>query len=289
MSRPGAAPGFGTVTLAEALDSALVALRAAGVDAPRLDAELLVATAAGIERSALLTGGGRPLPPRAIPILRDWVRRRAIDREPLAYVLGRRGFRHLELAVDPRVLIPRPETETLVELAVAELPPRARVLDVGTGSGAVGLALAHERPDLEVLASDSSAGAVALARENADRLGLDVAVVHGDLLDAVTGRIDAAVSNPPYVAEADRARLAPEISRHEPVAALFAGADGLAVIRRLIDQAAVRAVPWLALEVGAGQADAVAGLLAGAGYAEVGAHPDLAGIPRVVAGRWSAR
>ncbi len=289
MSRPGAAPGFGTVTLTEALDSALVALRAAGVDAPRLDAELLVATAAGIERSALLTGGGRPLPPRAIPILRDWVRRRAIDREPLAYVLGRRGFRHLELAVDPRVLIPRPETETLVELAVAELPPRARVLDVGTGSGAVGLALAHERPDLEVLASDSSAGAVALARENADRLGLDVAVVHGDLLDAVTGRIDAAVSNPPYVAEADRARLAPEISRHEPVAALLAGADGLAVIRRLIDQAAVRAVPWLALEVGAGQADAVAGLLAGAGYAEVGAHPDLAGIPRVVAGRWSAR
>lgn len=287
MSPPRATPDFGAITLAEALDSALVGLRAAGVDAPRLDAELLVAAAAGIDRTALLMADDQPLPPRAIPTLRDWVRRRAIDREPLAYVLGRRGFRHLEIAVDPRVLIPRPETESLVELAVAELPRGARVLDVGTGSGAVGLALADERPDLRVLASDISAGAVALAGENADRLGLDVTITQGDLLEAVPGPVDAVVSNPPYVADGDRARLAPEITRHEPAVALFAGADGLAVIRRLVDQAAARAVPWLALEVGAGQADGVAGLLSGAGYDPIRVHHDLAGVPRVVAGRRS--
>lgn len=281
----GAPPGFGTITLAEALDSALVALRGARVDAPRLDAELLVAAAAGIDRAGLLSAGERPLPPRAISTLRDWVRRRAIDREPLAYVLGRRGFRHLELAIDPRALIPRPETESLVELAVAELPHGARVLDVGTGSGAVALAVAHERPDLEVLASDISLGAVALARGNADRLDLDVAIAHGDLLDAVAGRLDAVVCNPPYVADSDRALLAPEIIRHEPPEALFAGADGLAVIRRLVDQAAGRAVPWIAIEVGLGQGDTVAGLLAGAGFAQVRVHADLAGVPRVLAGR----
>jgi release factor glutamine methyltransferase len=261
----------------DALDSALVALNAAQVDTPRLDAELLLADALGTDRARLYVDDLVVEGPAARRF-RDAVRRRAVDRVPVAYLLGRKGFRNIELAVDERVLVPRPETELLVEVALG-LPQGARVVDVGTGSGAVALALKDERPDLEVVATDVSAGALDVARANAARLGLDVAFEQRDLFG---GRFDAVLSNPPYVADGDA--LPPEVARHEPHGALFAGADGLDTIRRLIERAGEEAVPFAALEVGAGQADGVAALMTAAGYAAE-THRDLAGIDRVVVGR----
>jgi release factor glutamine methyltransferase len=270
------------VVVRDALDSALVALRAAGVESPRLDAELLLAEALGVDRATLVVEPDRELDGSAGRSFQDFVRRRAFEREPVAYILGRRGFRRLELSVDRRVLVPRPETEHVVEAAL-DLPRAARVVDVGTGSGALALALKDERPDLEVLATDVEESALAVARGNADRLGLDVAFVHADLLEGVGGRLDAVVSNPPYVTDAQWEGLAPEIVRHEPRAALLGGADGLDVIRRLVSAAAD--VPFVALEVGAGQAPAVAGLMVQAGTHRTEVVRDLAGVERVVVGR----
>jgi release factor glutamine methyltransferase len=269
------------VPVREALDSAVVALSAAGVDTPRLDAEVLLANALGVDRLALVTDRERRVEGPAVRAFQDAVRRRSVGREPVAYITGVKGFRHLDLHVDARVLIPRPETETLVEAAL-DLPRGARVVDVGTGSGAVALALADERPDLDVVATDTSADALAVARANAARLGLEVAFVEGDLL-AGAGAVGAVVSNPPYVA--DSATLAPEIARHEPPAALYAGADGLTVIRRLVAAAAASPARFVALEVGMGQAADVAGVLRGAGFGAVQTRHDLAGIERVVTGR----
>ncbi|MEY2533415.1 MAG: release factor glutamine methyltransferase [bacterium] len=269
---------FGGVPVREALDSAVVALSAAGVDTPRLDAEVMLAHVLGVDRAALVIGRDRPVEGPDVQAFQSAVRRRAIGREPVAYITGTKGFRHIDLVVDSRVLIPRPETEGLVEAALA-LPEAARVADVGTGSGAVALALKDERPDLDVVATDTSADALAVARANAALLGLDVAFVHGDLLDGV-GAVDAVVSNPPYV-EAG-APLAPEITRHEPAAALYAGADGLEVIRRLAAQAGASPARFLALEIGAGQAAAVAGIVAGAGFRDVRVDADLSGIERIV-------
>ena len=282
MSRAAA---FGGATVREALDSAVIAIGAAGSDTPRLDAELLLAEAVGVDRTALFTDPGREVAGPAVRAFQDAVRRRSIGREPVAYILGRKGFRHIDLLVDARVLVPRPETELLVEVALA-LPPGARVVDVGTGSGAIALALAHERPDLSVIATDVSADALEVGRANAAALGLAVDLREGDLLAGV-GECDAVLSNPPYVCEGDRATLAPEIAHHEPAGALFAGTDGLDVIRRLVPAAAAALTPGglLAIEVGAGQAPAVAALLSEDGFADVRAHDDLAGIQRVVAGR----
>jgi release factor glutamine methyltransferase len=271
---------FGGVSVREALDSAVIAIGAAGSDTPRLDAELLLADALGVDRAVLFTDPGREVTGPAVQAFQDAVRRRSAGREPVAYILGRRGFRHIELIVDERVLVPRPETELLVEIGLT-LPAGARVVDVGTGSGAVALALKQERPDLDVVGTDISPGAVAVARCNADRLGLDVSFVEGDLLAGV-GEADAVLSNPPYVAEGERATLAPEITRHEPPGALFAGADGLEVIRRLVPAAA--GAELLAVEVGAGRARDVAGLMADAGFGSVQTRRDLAGIERVVVG-----
>jgi release factor glutamine methyltransferase len=258
----------------DALDSALIALQAAQVDTPRLDAEVLLADALGVTRTELLT---RDLEVSGVAVRRfqDAVRRRAVAREPIAYITGR-GFRHLELDVDPRVLVPRPETELLVEVAVAELPRGARVVDVGTGSGAVALALADERPDLRVAASDVSEDALAVARGNAERLGPAVELVAADGLPA--GAWDAVVANLPYVAEGEM--LQPEIARHEPRSALFAGPDGLDAIRALV--AAAGDVPWIALEHGAEQGPADRDLLAA--RARVETHRDLAGHERVTVG-----
>jgi release factor glutamine methyltransferase len=273
---------FGGASVREALDSAVIAIAAAGSDTPRLDAELLLAEALGVDRVALVTDPRREVAGPAVRAFQDAVRRRSAGREPVAYILGRRGFRHLELAVDPRVLVPRPETELLVEVGL-ELPAGARVVDVGTGSGAVALALKHERPDLDVVGTDSSADALVVARANAARLGLDVEFLHGDLLAGV-GEVDAVLSNPPYVAERERASLAPEIARHEPPGALFAGADGLDVIRRLVPAAASSGARLLAIEVGAGQSVAVGELVHDAGFAEASARRDLGRIERVVVG-----
>jgi release factor glutamine methyltransferase len=270
------------VPVRDALDSAVVALEAAGVDTPRLDAEVLLAHVLGVDRARLVIDRERAVEGPAVRAFQDAVRRRSVGREPVAYITGVRGFRRLDLHVDARVLIPRPETETLVEAALA-LPHGARVVDVGTGSGAVALALKDERPDLDLVATDTSPDALAVARANAARLGLDVALVQGDLLDGVAGAIDAVVSNPPYVE--DGAPLMPEIARHEPAVALYAGADGLTVIRRLVAQVAASDARFIALEVGMGQAPDVAAVLRDAGFPDTATHMDLAGIERVVVGR----
>jgi release factor glutamine methyltransferase len=277
---------FGGASVREALDSAVIAIAAAGSQTPRLDAEVLLAAALGLDRTALFVDPAREVTGPAVRAFQDAVRRRSAGREPVAYITGRRGFRHIELEVDARVLVPRPETELLVEVGVELLPRGARVVDVGTGSGAIALALKDERPDLEVIGTDVSAGALAVARRNAARLGLDgvVELRAGDLLAGV-GATDAVLSNPPYVADGERAALAPEIVRHEPAGALFAGVDGLDVIRRLAPAAAAAGARLVAIEVGAGQAAAVAELMGAAGFARVQARRDLAGIERVVVGR----
>jgi release factor glutamine methyltransferase len=266
---------FAGVAVADALDGAVVALTAAGVDTPRLDAEVLLAHALGVGRAALISDPRRPVEGAAIDSFRDAVRRRSVGREPVAYITGVKGFRHIDLAVDSRVLIPRPETEHVVEAALA-LPEGVRVVDVGTGSGAIALALKQERPDLDVAATDLSSDALAVARANALRLGLEVDFAHGDLLAGLAA--DAVVSNPPYVRDGDE--LAPEIARHEPSLALFGGADGLDVVRRM----AALPVGWMALEIGAGQADETRSILQAGGFAATRADRDLAGIERVVVG-----
>ena len=217
----------------DALDGAITAITAAGCETPRLDAELLLADALGVSRERLVVDSDLVVEGAAVRAFQNAVRRRAVGREPVAYILGRRGFRRLEVAVDPRALIPRPETELLVEVGLG-LPRGARVLDVGTGSGAVALALKDERPDLLLAGSDLSADALALALANGERLGLEVSWLRADLLAGVPDEFDAILSNPPYVAESARASLAPEIIRHEPPGALFAGGDGLDAIRGVI-------------------------------------------------------
>jgi release factor glutamine methyltransferase len=262
------------VTVREALDAAVPALAAAGCETPRLDAELLTACALGVDRAALVTDPDRPLAPPAARTLSAWIRRRAA-REPVAYVVGRRGFRHIELAVDARVLVPRPETELLVELAL-RLPEGARVHDAGTGSGAVALALLDERPDLRVSASDASAAAVAAARENAARLGLELPVSLARGLPP--GDPDLVVANLPYVREDEWRGLAPEITRYEPREALVAGRDGLDAIRELV--AGAPPGTRMALEHAPAQASAVRALLR-----DAETHRDLAGRERATVGR----
>jgi release factor glutamine methyltransferase len=220
-----------------------------------------------------------------MPLQRDLLDRyeellaRRAAREPVAYILGRKDFRAISLSVDPRVLIPRPDTELLVEVGLT-LPRGARVADVGTGSGAIALALKDERPDLEVWGIDLSKGAIAVARDNARRLGLDATFVEADLLSGVEVAFDAVLANLPYVADGEA--LAPEISRYEPASALFAGPSGLGVIARLIGMTAP--VPVVALEVGFDQAPAVESMLRRAGLHSVRLR-DLAGHERVVVGR----
>jgi release factor glutamine methyltransferase len=267
---------FSGVPVGEALASARIALEGAGVDTPRLDAEVLLAHALGIDRTRLVLERDTPVEGPAIRAFQIAVRRRTVERVPVAYLTGTKGFRRLELDVDPRVLIPRPDTEALVEWAVRGLPPGARVVDVGTGSGAIALALKDERPDLEVLATDASAEALAVARANARRLGLEVTFAEGDLLAGLDAH--AVLSNPPYVETG--APLPPEISQHEPPGALFAGADGLDLYRRLIPAIVASGARLAGLEVGAGQAAAVRALFTAAWETDVGR--DLAGTERVV-------
>jgi release factor glutamine methyltransferase len=228
----------------------------------------------GLDRTALTMDPSRELDGPATRCFQTAVRRRVFDHEPVAYIVGHKGFRHIVLEVDSRVLIPRPETEHLVEAALT-LPEGAGVVDVGTGSGAVALALKDERPDLTVTATDIDEGALEVARANAARLGLDVDFVQADLLPTAAS-FDAVVSNPPYVGTHDRLP-----GRHEPLLALFGGDDGLDVIRRLVERVDSA---FVALEVGEGQSGAVVELLSAKGYA-VEVVEDLARIERVVVGR----
>jgi release factor glutamine methyltransferase len=258
------------VTAREALRDAEHRLAAAGLDTPRVDAELLVAHALGVSRTGLYGALDAPVDDRLEPLL---ARREA--REPLAYVLGEWGFRHLTLKTDARALVPRPETEIVVERALALLDgsTKPRILDVGVGSGAIALALKDERPDARVTGVDVSADALALAGENAERLGLDVEFRAQGLGAAAEGW-DLVVSNPPYVESL--AGLQPEL-RYEPEGALL----GTGFHEELARTADAR---FLVLEVGDGQAPAVARMLEEVGYHDVVVTADLAGRGRVVEG-----
>jgi release factor glutamine methyltransferase len=285
----GPARASGAHTVRDALEGAITAITAAGCQTPRLDAEVLLAHVLGVNRERLLLDRELRVEGAAVRAFQDAVRRRAVEREPVAYIVGRRGFRNLELAVDPRALVPRPETELLVEVALV-LPRESRVLEVGTGSGAVALALKHERPDLDVTASEVSEDALELARSNGRRLGLEVRWLRADLLAGVPDEFRSVLANLPYVAESERAALAPEIMRHEPPGALFAGGDGLSAIRVLLEQLRLRQrVDFVALEVGAGQASAVGELTRAAGFRAVRRERDLAGVERVVVGEGRLR
>jgi release factor glutamine methyltransferase len=272
----------------EALVAASDALQAAGVEDPRLDAEVLLAEAIGCERAALVADPRAEVAPPAARLFGEMVRRR-LRREPVAYIVGRRGFRRLDLAVDRRVLIPRPETELLVEVALERAP--ATLLDIGTGSGAIALAVADELPGCAVTATDTSAAALEVARANAERLGL------ADRIRFLPGSVpagesfDLVLANLPYVAVPDWSSLQPEVTEWEPREALLAGPDGLDAIRALLDgcgrgsdRISAQTVSALALEVGEGQAPAVAELLHEAGFSRTQIRPDLAGIARVVLG-----
>jgi release factor glutamine methyltransferase len=276
-----AAPGAGAGAVREALAAASDALAAAGVEDVRLDAELLLAEATGWDRTRLAAEPEAPVDGGAARRFGEMVRRR-VRREPVAYILGHKGFRGLELTVDGRALIPRPETELLVEIAL-ELEPRT-ALDVGTGSGAVALAVADELPDCQVTGTDTSTAALGLARENAERLGIDgrVRFEHGTVPEG--RRFELVLANLPYVREDQWEGLAPEITRYEPREALVGGADGVEAIASTVPAtiAALEPGASLALEVGAGQAGPVAELLLDLGLGRVEGRQDLAGIPRVV-------
>jgi release factor glutamine methyltransferase len=270
--------GRAPATVRSAVRDAQESLGTAGCPTPRLDAELLLAEALGVDRAALYTDPYRRVEGAARLRFAGHRARRAA-REPVAYILGHRGFRRIELRVDRRVLVPRPETELLVELAIAELPRGAHVHDAGTGSGAVALALADERPDLRVTASDASAAALEVARGNGAWLGLEVEWLHGRDLPRRPGVPDLVVANLPYVREDEWPSLDPEIARYEPRDALVGGGhDGLDAIRALVESAP-RGVR-VALEHAPGQAGSVTDLLRDAGTVR-----GLDGEERVTVGR----
>jgi release factor glutamine methyltransferase len=258
------------------------------IDSPRLDAELLLAETLRLDRVGLYLNFERPLQADELAVYREQVRRRA-GREPLAYILGETEFWSLPLKVTPAVLIPRPDTELLVEQALARVDGAARVLDVGTGSGALAIALAHERPAWVVTAIDLSAAALAVAADNARVNGVAERIdfVEGDLAALPEGPFDLIVANPPYIPHGDLATLMPEVRDFEPHLALDGGRDGLNAYRSLACQADAVLGPggWLLVEVGIDQAPVVQELFAGAGLTEIFTARDLAGIERVVGGR----
>ena len=258
-----------------------------GVATPRLDAEVLLAHVLGCQRLDLYLRFEQPVEARERERFRALIQKRALERVPVAYLTGEREFWSRSFAVTPDVLVPRPETETLVRAVLDRAPLRA--LDFGTGSGVIAAAVALESPATQILALDRSRAALAVAAANFVRHGLRerVALVCADRLSALAARFDLIVANPPYVATSDLERVAPEL-RHEPRVALDGGADGLDVVRRLVEEAPPRLLPggWLLLEVGAGQAMVVAALLGSAGASQREVIRDLAGIERVVAGRF---
>ncbi len=263
-----------------------------GLETPRLDAELLLAHALGLRRLDLYIRYEEPVSADVRARYRELIGQRASERMPVSLLLGQKEFWSLDLKVNGDVLTPRPDTETLVEAALARLPDAERsyeVLDLGTGSGAIALALAREKPKARITATDLSARALAVAEENAAVLGLSDSVnfLEGSLFEPVGGRcFDLIASNPPYLARASAGDLAPELA-HEPAEALFGGDDGYAVLRPLVEEARSHLVPegWLLLELDPGQADTVAAWLEDQGLVGTEILKDLAGRARVVAAR----
>jgi release factor glutamine methyltransferase len=264
--------------------------RTRGIENPRLDAELIVAFALGIDRMRVILDASRPLEGAELARLRDLVKRRRAH-EPIAYLRGEREFYGLRFHVDARVLVPRPETEILVDVALARtshVSLSTRLLDLCTGSGCVAISIARQRPTAKVWASDVSPDAIAVARENAYRLGAyNIAFATGDLFAPIGDRkFDVVTANPPYIATAEIATLMPDVREFEPRLALDGGADGLDLVRRIVEDAPAHLVPGgvLAMEIGAGEADATRAIFEAKGFREVRADRDFAKIERVVSG-----
>ena len=282
------------LTVIALLQEGAARLGEAGLDCARQDAERLLGAALGTDRLALYVEPRRAVDAESAADYRELVARRA-GHEPVQYILGWEEFRGLRLTVTPDVLIPRPETEGLVERALELLAdrPGAAVADVGTGSGAIACALAETRPDLEVLAVDQSLGALAVASDNVRALGLGsrVRLLAGDLfgpLSSLRGSLDMVVANPPYLPGRSLAALPLEVARFEPPMALDGGPDGMRVLRRLIAEspAFLRPGGWLVMEIGEDQAGALASLMAAEGFSGIGARRDLRGVERYIEGRW---
>ena len=273
------------LTLAALVDNIAAVLRQAGIEEPRAEARLIVAHATGLDRARQLADAGQPVEPGLATALAS----RRAAREPMAYLLGHREFWGLDFAVGPGVLVPRPETETVIEAVLAELPDREaplRLLDLGTGSGCLLLTLLTLYPAAAGVGIDRSREALAWALRNRRALGLEgrSVLVQANWLAAVRGPFDLAVANPPYIAPTEMRD--PE-TRHEPESALFAGPDGLAAYRTIAAPvlAALRPNGVLVLEIGAGQAAAVSGLLSAVGFTGITCRHDLAGLPRAVVAR----
>jgi release factor glutamine methyltransferase len=273
------------VTLGEVLAGATEYLGTRGIENARLDAERLLARALGLSRLELYTHHDRPLTEEERGRARELVRRRGA-REPLAYVLGDWDFRRLTFRTDRRALVPRPETEVLVErcLALLDDAEAPRVVDVGTGTGAVALAIKHELTDAVVTGTDVSSDALELAGENAKANGVEVDLVRADLLTGLDGPFDVVVSNPPYVLPSELETLEPEVRDWEPRSALVDEGQ----TERLVEQATDVLDGWLVLEIHAERAARAVGLLEAAGYDDVHVTRDLAGRERIVEGRWTS-
>ena len=273
------------MTLGEVLSSSTEYLARKGVDTPRLDAELILAHAFEMSRLELYTSFDRPLREAELALARPLVERRG-RREPLAYVIGEWGFRRLALSTDARALVPRPETEIVVERALAAIAgiDAPRVVDVGTGTGAIALAIADEHPGAVVTATDISHEALALARENAHRLGLEIELVETSLLDRIDGPFELVVSNPPYVRADEIDSLQPEVRDWEPRLAL-AGDEAPALAAAARDRLSTGGV--LVLEAHADHAAELAARLGELGYTDATVTLDLAGRDRVVEARWT--
>lgn len=280
-------------TIARVLRWATDDFRRRGLDSPRLDAELLLAHVLGVERVRLITDSERALAPGELTAFRALIQRRR-RAEPIAYILGVREFFGLGFHVDGRVLVPRPDTETLVEVALrrtADAHLQGEALDMCTGSGCVALAFGARRPTWIITGSDLSADAIAVARDNAARLGgvrnTRFLVSDTDAALPVAAKFDLVTANPPYIPSGDLQALAPDVRDHEPRLALDGGADGLAVVRRVVHAARRRLKPEgvIALEIGHDQASRTAALLEGSGFTDLERTKDYGGIERVVSGR----
>lgn len=282
----------GATTIDQALAAAAGRLAAAGIAQARLDARVLALAALGLTREALLAHGDMRIEPAAMARLEDYVTRRAAG-EPVARILGHKEFWSLDFEISPATLVPRPETETVIEAALALFADRQAelsVLDLGTGSGCLLLALLSERPRAHGLGLDISAGAIAVAQRNGTKLGLAgrarfaVADFTGDLSGVTAARFDLILSNPPYIVEGEIAGLAREVAQHEPRAALSGGGDGLAAYRALAPQIFRLLTPQghALLEIGQGQAATVGALMVAQGLDVRAQHADLAGIARVL-------